>query len=226
MKYQSGIYGIRNLVNDKVYIGSATNFNIRKSSHFSDLKSGKHFSKHLQSSFNKYGKENFVFEILCYAEKDRNYLLYLEDKFIFYFDATNSERGYNLRKIASSNLGIKFSDEIKQKYSISKMGNKNPNFGKKFSEERKLEMSESRKGEKSFMFGKHKTEEQKIKNGDAHRGSKAGLAKLNESEVLEIKKLLATGVLQKVIMEKFNISSPTVSNIKTGKTWRHVIYDI
>ncbi len=53
-------------------------------------------------------------------------------------------------------------------------------------------------------------------------GEKASGAKLNESQVIEIKRLLATGELQRKIAEKFNLSKHYVSNINTGKYWSHL----
>lgn len=58
------IYRIRNLVNEKSYIGQTNSPDVRKSDHFRDLKSGKHHSKRLQSAYRKYGRPNFIFEIL------------------------------------------------------------------------------------------------------------------------------------------------------------------
>ena len=38
---ESGIYKIRNLINDKFYIGSAVNFIKREKEHFNDLRNNK-----------------------------------------------------------------------------------------------------------------------------------------------------------------------------------------
>ena len=47
-----------------------------------------------------------------------------------------------------------------------------------------------------------------------------GKTKLNKDSVLEIKKLLKRNVLtQKEIAECFNVSQPTISDIRTGKSW-------
>jgi predicted XRE-type DNA-binding protein len=54
-------------------------------------------------------------------------------------------------------------------------------------------------------------------------GSKASGAKLNETQVIEIKKLLKTGIMQKKIAELFNIRKNHVSNINTGKYWSHIV---
>lgn len=77
---KSGIYKITNLINSKFYIGSSKNCRCRKNQHFSDLKLNKHCNRYLQRSYNKYGKENFKFEILENCEIDQ--LLILEQKYI------------------------------------------------------------------------------------------------------------------------------------------------
>lgn len=57
------------------------------------------------------------------------------------------------------------------------------------------------------------------------RGSKSFYAKLNEEQVLEIKKLLATGEKHKIIADKFGVGYRNISEINRGKTWRHVMID-
>ena len=49
----SGIYVIRNLKNDKVYVGSAKNFNKRKHTHFLLLNKNQHWNVKLQRAYNK-----------------------------------------------------------------------------------------------------------------------------------------------------------------------------
>lgn len=106
----SGIYQIRNLVNNKIYIGSAVDLKHRKSTHFSNLRWDKNLpNPHVQSAYNKYGKDQFVFEVLEYC--DPEYLLEREQ---WYLD--NYQPEYNKRKIAESNLGIIRSEEFKQKH--------------------------------------------------------------------------------------------------------------
>lgn len=65
---KSGVYQIRNLVNDKLYVGSAKEFKNRYKTHLNSLAKGTHYNKHLQASFNKYGTDAFVFEILELTE--------------------------------------------------------------------------------------------------------------------------------------------------------------
>ena len=58
----SGIYKITNKVNGKFYIGSSVDLKDRWRRHRSHLKNGSHVNTHLQRSYNKYGKEAFIFE--------------------------------------------------------------------------------------------------------------------------------------------------------------------
>ena len=87
-----GIYRIVNLKNSKIYIGSTTNFSRRRKEHVKRLRSNKHNNKHLQASFNKFGEENFKFEIL---EKTED-LIVREQYYIKTLNTMNPKIGYNL----------------------------------------------------------------------------------------------------------------------------------
>ena len=63
MKNISGIYKITNNVNGKFYIGSSQNISRRWYDHKRELRIQKHHNKYLQRAWNKYGEENFSFEI-------------------------------------------------------------------------------------------------------------------------------------------------------------------
>lgn len=107
------IYKIRNLVNGKFYIGSSVKVLSRWYLHKYRLKKGDHDNLYLQGSFNKYGSENFIFEIVEYVH-DINSLISREQYFI---DTLVPE--YNLCKHAGNVLGRKHSEDTKQKMSIS-----------------------------------------------------------------------------------------------------------
>ena len=54
----SGIYSIRNSVNNKIYIESSCNLKRRILRHKTELKHNKHYNKHLQRAYNKYNNNN------------------------------------------------------------------------------------------------------------------------------------------------------------------------
>ena len=88
-----GIYSITNIINNKKYIGStAKSFDSRWKKHITNLKNGGHASHHLQSSWNKYGEDNFVFKIEEVVDSLEN-LLNLERDYITKYDSYNN--GYN-----------------------------------------------------------------------------------------------------------------------------------
>ncbi len=111
---RSGIYVIINIVTNKFYIGSASKLNNRKVKHLSDLRNGKHHSSYLQRSYNKHGKEIFIFKVLEYVDNKKN-LLNIEQKYLdIYF---NTGVTYNICGIAGSSYGRKHSDETKKRIS-------------------------------------------------------------------------------------------------------------
>lgn len=163
MKINSGIYKIVNLLDGKIYIGSAINLEKRKRDHFSALKSGKHANNHLQRAFKKDGKENFGFIILEYL-KDATFLIRTEqlylDNYVVY-GKINRDKCYNIQVTAGSNLGIKFSKKWCMRISESKKGKKQSketknkisasHRGKKLSESHKLKLSKANKGNKQSL---------------------------------------------------------------------------
>lgn len=60
----SGIYGIRNIVNGKIYVGQTKDFKHRWREHVRELNHNIHHNKHLQNAWNKYGEENFEFFVI------------------------------------------------------------------------------------------------------------------------------------------------------------------
>lgn len=93
-KPKSAVYELRNLVNNKVYIGSTLNFNKRVSSHKHALNANKHHSSHLQASWNKHGGSNFIFRVLEFIPNATKQILEeREDYWINHFDSIN--KGFN-----------------------------------------------------------------------------------------------------------------------------------
>ena len=148
---KSGIYQIRNLVNGKVYVGSAVNLQHGRREHRSDLRNGNHHSIKLQRAYNKYGESSFAFEILEYVE-DRNQLIEREQYYIDTLHAVNE--GYNINKIAGSRLGMRHSEATKAL----------------FKEQRKYISEETRQKLSRAGKGKHLSESHKAKLSIARKG--------------------------------------------------------
>jgi DNA-binding NarL/FixJ family response regulator len=54
------------------------------------------------------------------------------------------------------------------------------------------------------------------------KGELSSASKLTEAEVIEIKRLLREGKLQREIAAQFNTCSTNISSINRGHTWGHV----
>lgn len=118
-----GIYWIRNIVNDKRYIGLAVNIEKRHIIHKSTLRGNYHDNDYLQKAWNKYGEDNFEFKIIKKCERDEKTL---REKEIYYIRKYKSFRGdgkgYNLNRGGDGNLGWSPTDEQRKASSESRKG--------------------------------------------------------------------------------------------------------
>ena len=106
----SGIYQIKNKVNNKIYIGSSKDIYKRWRYHIANFKGNRHCNKYFQASWNKYGEDNFEFSIL---EKVTNLedLKDIEQRYLLKLNPFK-ENGYNLcRTTESYSFGYKLSDD-------------------------------------------------------------------------------------------------------------------
>ncbi len=151
---KSAIYRIINIKTDKFYIGSAISFEKRQNDHFKALSKNKHGNSRLQRAFNKYGKENFKFEIIeeifektKLLEREQYYLdtLLYAQEYIKKENDKFKQLGYNINPTAGSFLGNTHTERTKNKIRET---NKNLKsfLGKSHSEKTKLEMSNLKKG--------------------------------------------------------------------------------
>ena len=99
----SGIYQIKCLSNNKIYIGSSINIYQRWKNHKWNLNKNTHHSIHLQNCWNKYGESNFEFKVLLICDQHNN--LFYEQRFIDAYDSSNSNFGLNIKKKAESPIG-------------------------------------------------------------------------------------------------------------------------
>ena len=220
----SGIYKITNTLNGRVYVGQSSNIESRLAAHRRSLVRGAHDNQRLQRSWNKYGPDVFVFEVLE-AVNDNSALV---DREQFWIDALNAAAGggYNMCPAAGSCKGYKHSDETLAKRRGISPWNKGLSGEYKLgpaSEERKGKIGRAQKGEKNHNFGKSTPDEVKEKIRSSLAGSKCHLAKLDDQKVLEIKIALANGAVGAELARKYGVANTQISAIRHGKTWRHVI---
>lgn len=133
-----GIYKISNIRNNKVYIGQSVDIQRRFSEHMRALNNNCHYNQHLQASYNKYGKESFLYEVLCICETTE--LDDMEVFFIDYYDSMNPECGYNKESGGSTNKSV--SVETREKQRINNTGPRNPFYGKKHTKEHREKIRE------------------------------------------------------------------------------------
>lgn len=155
-----GIYIIKNVKNNKVYVGSTNkSLLLRKKQHFNNLKNNKHENPYLQNSWNKHGENNFLFIVILEQEKiNIDELLKLESNIIKKYKALDRKFGYNICEVGKSRLGTKWSEESKSK----RIGKGNPMFGKGYLVS----------GELNSNFGKEISLETRIKIGLKSKGHK------------------------------------------------------
>lgn len=171
----SGIYTIKNTVTNKMYVGSAVDLSDRFSVHICALKYGRHHNDYLQKSWDKYGEDSFVFDVI--EECPKEILIEREQYWIDLYNVTNRAVGYNILEHAGSRSGFKHKEETKKKISESlrgkmsdknnpmygRTGSKSPNFGKPMSEETKRKLSEAKTGRK--LTEEHKKKISKAVSG-------------------------------------------------------------
>lgn len=124
-----GIYKIINVVNNKFYIGSAVNFSRRKTRHFSELRTGKHNNRYLQSAWNKHGEQSFIFAIVEKIE-NKSLLLAAENRWLK--DHVGKDYCYNLGVDATAPM-------------LGMSGEKSPTWGRKHTDVDKAKIGKASK---------------------------------------------------------------------------------
>ena len=183
-----GVYLIENKVNLKKYIGSSSNIEERVYRHKRMLINNNHFNKHLQSSWNRYGENNFLFSILEENVLEEN-LLERESFWFESYDIFEENKGYNILSIAKRHKGrrLRLTDKHKKNISegLNKFYNNNdsPKKGKKYPEINIIQSKETKnkislslrkfyENNDNPMKGKKHTKESRLKMSNSHKGYK------------------------------------------------------
>lgn len=116
----TGVYMIRNILNQKCYVGSSTNLRRILQTHICHLKKQRHANKHLQAAFNKYGQKAFEFAILEHCEPIVDTLTVIEQKYL------DLKPEYNNAPKAYTNIGCRHTEEFKKRISQIRTGKPKP----------------------------------------------------------------------------------------------------
>lgn len=204
MYKHNGIYKIVNTINNKIYIGYTTlTFGDRRDSHFASLRGGYHFNNHLQEDFNKYGENNFRFDIVEIIEDCCSEDVYKEKEIYYISKYNTTQTGYNVSTGGNNFSGVRPSkDKIKM---LSEL-NKKLNTNKSASIETKKKMSDA-----------HNDKKIKINSSGSHI--------LEKSDVKVIKKRLMSGESVNVIARDYEVTPGCISCINMNKNWKSVFVD-
>ena len=149
----SGVYWIRNITNDHIYIGSSTDILGKVYHHFHCLRHNCHCNSHLQRAYNRYGEGCFVYAVIWKCDPDE--VLWYEQQFI---DQLVPE--YNMSEIAGK---VEMTDSVRHKISEAQKGVPRTYMlgtqhakGFRWSDEDKRKISEHSKGRKHSEDTKHK----------------------------------------------------------------------
>ena len=150
------VYMIRNLVNDKVYIGQTWGSLQNRWVKHCDPKSG---CIAIRNAIQLYGSDKFRIDLLTVSHT-QDCADYWERYFIARYDSIRN--GYNILQggcIGKSMAGVPKSKEHRAKLSVAKKGRKR---GKPVSEQGRRNLSLSKKGDKNPNYGKPMSDEAKL----------------------------------------------------------------
>lgn len=67
-----GVYTIRNIGNNKLYLGFGTDLPAKINRHKAELRFGNHRNRELQEGWNSFGESSFQFEVLDILDQEEN----------------------------------------------------------------------------------------------------------------------------------------------------------
>lgn len=223
LQHIAGVYRIRHLATNDCYIGSSIFLKRRFAEHQSELSRKCHHSPILQNSWNKYGADAFIFEILLYC--DPEYCLIYEQVAL-----DHHKPRYNVCDIAGRNItGIKLTDEDVAEVLDLIVTQPNLHYGV-IADEYGVSLSLI----SAIATGKHRaniTLDDPIKQAkldqlrskvDRTLGEKHPSSKLTDDQVMVIKTLLAfhPKMTMTEIAHLFGVGLGAIRKIKAGQSWK------
>lgn len=233
----SGIYLIRNNVNNKVYIGQSVDIKRRIGEHLRSAQPEKYSKKSerdtntpIHKAMQKYGIENFEVQILEKCSRET-----LNDKEIYWiqiFDSTNYNKGYNITSGGQNNFALKG-----EKHSQAKLTQNDVNSIINLLKTSNLSFSEiaqqfSISTSTICMINTGKTwKNNQLKypiriTNSGLKGEKNHQSHFSEKEVMMIRKLYSEGITYKDLPFelKKKASESAIRAIQYGKTYKHLPY--
>lgn len=172
------IYRIRHTESGKFYVGSSVDTRVRFQTHRRQLRRGNHHCAHLQNAWNKYGEENFRFEIVEPVALPGD-LFEVENRWLA--EHHGKDYCYNIGRYADApTRGTKFSAAHKAKISSALMGNQIAKGHKRSQED--IEKIRQRKMGNKNSLGKTHSEETRAQMSRSALGAKRRLGQTNSPE--------------------------------------------
>lgn len=221
------VYKIRNIINNKIYVGKAANIEVRWQKHLSDTRTDRGYVLH--RAIKKYGESNFEASIIEECDSEEKALereIYWIKEYKTNICKFGDQFGYNLTDGGEGASGHLHSEESKQKMSEASIGKPKSDFHKDQLSIAKIGTKLSDEHKKNIGIGglgKKRTSESIAKLSASKAGNKNPQSVLCDQKVKEIKILfIENNLSNKQISNKYGVSSRTIRDIKNNITWKHI----
>lgn len=222
---EAGVYMIYCKTSEKAYIGSSSRLYNRLSGHKAHLNRQRHRNPHLQSAYNLYGKDAFIFLVLETTERrDSEFLLERENHYLLLLDLSMV---YNMTIPATIGGTLGATRTLEHKAAISRAA-KGHTYLRGIKRDPAVVAHIA-----ALLRGRKHTPEQIaraaaakaaafLEKPDIYKGEQNGRAKLTAESVREIRKLYLTGISQTKLGKMFGVCQAVVSKIVLRQSWDHV----